>query len=53
MVKFKEAEERMFRNVFICRRCKTANRAPARKIAESKVTCRKCGYKRFKPKRKK
>ena len=53
MVKFKEAEERLFKDKFVCRRCKSVNRAPSRKIAEGAVTCRKCGYKKFKPKRKK
>ncbi len=53
MVKFPEAEARLFRNKFVCRRCKSVLRAPSRKIAEKKVKCRKCDGKAFKPKRKK
>ncbi|OYT31941.1 50S ribosomal protein L40e [Candidatus Woesearchaeota archaeon ex4484_78] len=53
MVKFPEAEERLFKNKFVCRRCKSVIRAPSRKIAEKLVKCRKCHGKAFKPKRKK
>ena len=53
MVKFPEAEQRLFRGKFVCRRCKSVVRVPGRKIAEGKVKCRTCDYKTFKPKRKK
>lgn len=53
MVKFPEADARMFRNKFVCRRCKSVIRAPSRKIADQQVKCRKCSGKKFKPKRKK
>ena len=53
MVKFPEADARMFRNKFVCRRCKSVIRSPSRKIAEKKVKCRNCAGKKFKPKRKK
>ena len=52
MAKFPEAEARMFKNRFVCRRCKTVQQVSPRKIAENMVTCRKCKYKKFKPKRK-
>ena len=53
MVKFPEADARMFKNKFVCRRCKSTVNAPNRKIAEGAVKCRKCQNKKFKPKRKK
>lgn len=53
MVKFPEADARLFRNKFVCRRCKSVIRSPSRKIAEGNITCRGCGSHKFKPKRKK
>ena len=51
MAKFPEAEARLFRNKFVCRRCKHVLRAPALRFAEGALTCRKCKYADFKPKR--
>ena len=53
MVKFPEADARLFKNRFVCRRCKSVLRAPSRKIADAMVKCRACMGKKFKPKRKK
>ncbi len=53
MAKFPEAEARLFRNKFVCRRCHTVMRLPSRKVAEGDATCRKCNAHKFKPKRKK
>lgn len=53
MVKFPEADVRLFRNKFVCRRCKAVIRAPSRKITDKVVKCRACQSKKFKPKRKK
>ncbi len=53
MAKFPEADARMFRNKFVCRRCKSVMNVPNRKVAEGAVKCRKCQGKAFKPKRKK
>ena len=53
MVKFHEADVRKFRNVFVCRRCKTKIKAPNIKIIQRKITCRRCGTKAFKAVRKK
>jgi len=53
MVRFPEADVRMFRNKFVCRRCHTVIRAPSRKIADKEIKCRKCAGKNFKSKRKK
>ena len=53
MVKFQEAEVRKFRNVFVCRKCKTKIKAPNLKIIQGKITCRRCHGKEFKSVRKK
>jgi ribosomal protein L40E len=53
MVKFPEAEKRIIKNIFICRRCKTKTRAPNLKVISGKVTCRKCNYKALRVIRKK
>ena len=53
MVKFAEAEVRKFRNVFICRKCKSKIKAPNMKIIQGKVRCRRCASKVFKAVRKK
>ena len=52
-MKFPEADVRLFRNKFVCRRCKSVLRAPARKVTDQDVKCRACAGKKFKPKRKK
>jgi len=53
MVKFHEAEVRMFRNVFVCRKCKSKIKSPNMKISQGKVSCRRCGSKAFRAVRKK
>jgi len=53
MAKFKEAEARMFRNIFVCRKCKSKIRSSMMKVLAGKVSCRKCGSKALRPIRKK
>jgi ribosomal protein L40E len=53
MAKIAAAQARLFKNVFICRECKSKMRADGRKVLLGRVKCRKCGSKAFKPKRKK
>ena len=53
MAKFQEAMARLFRNIFVCRKCKTKIRAPSIKVLEGKVKCRKCGSKALRPIRRK
>ncbi|MBI3033786.1 hypothetical protein HYY72_01370 [Candidatus Woesearchaeota archaeon] len=53
MVKFQEAEARLLRNVFVCRKCKSKLRAPNLKVVQGKVNCRKCGGKALRSVRKK
>ncbi len=53
MAKFPEAEARLFRNIFVCRRCKSKVRAPNLKVIAGKVSCRKCKSKVLRPVRRK
>ena len=47
------AQARLFKNIFVCKHCKSKVRADSRKIIEGKVRCRKCLKKAFRPIRKK
>ena len=53
MTKFPEAEARLFKNVFVCKKCKSVVRAPAMKVLAKEVKCRKCGSRALRVKRKK
>jgi len=53
MAKIKEADKRLFRNVFVCMKCKSKIKASPMKVSEGRVSCRKCGSKQLKPIRKK
>ena len=48
MVRFEEADARLFKNVWICMRCNAKNRSLSRKPAK----CRKCGSPRLRLKHK-
>jgi len=48
MAKFEEAEERLFKNIWICMRCNAKNRSQSGKPR----ACRKCGSKRLRLKHK-
>jgi len=45
MARFQEAEQRLFKNVFVCRKCKHKIRATNIAVIEGKVKCRFCGRK--------
>ncbi|QQG39056.1 MAG: hypothetical protein HYS32_01180 [Candidatus Woesearchaeota archaeon] len=49
MAKFPEATGRLFRNVYVCRRCKTKMRSSPLKILWKKVICKNCGGKALRP----
>ncbi len=49
MVKFPEAQVRLFGNVYVCRNCKTKIRSTPQKINLRKQKCRNCGKKVFRP----
>lgn len=53
MVRFPEAEARLFHNMFVCRRCKTRCKAPNMKVLAKKISCRKCSSKTLRPVRRK
>lgn len=53
MGKFAEADNRMFKNIFVCRRCKSKMKAPILKVLAGKVSCRQCSTKKLRVKRKK
>jgi ribosomal protein L40E len=53
MVKFPEAQARLFRNKFACKRCKSVIRSDMMKIMAGKAKCKKCGSKVLRPLRKK
>jgi ribosomal protein L40E len=53
MVKFPEAMNRKFKNVFVCRVCKSKRKVDVMKVLSGKVSCRKCGSKKLRAKRKK
>ena len=53
MAKIPEAEARLFRNIFVCRKCKSKIRATSMKVTQGKIRCRKCGSKVLRPVRKK
>ncbi|MBI1970346.1 50S ribosomal protein L40e [Candidatus Woesearchaeota archaeon] len=53
MVKFPEANARLFKNIFVCRRCKRKTRIPNRKVLSGKASCRKCSGRALRPVRKK
>ena len=53
MVKFEEAENRMFKNIFVCKKCKSKIRAPNLKVFAGKINCRKCGSKALRTVKKK
>jgi len=52
MARFPEADNRIFKNVYVCYKCKSKVKASYEKIKAGKVKCRKCQYKRFRPKNK-
>lgn len=53
MAKFPEAEERLFKNKFVCKKCNKVQRTSSLKVSEGKVRCRNCMRRSFKTKRKK
>ena len=53
MAKVAAAQSRLFKNVFVCKKCRSKIKAESRKIITGKIKCRKCGGKAFRPKKKK
>jgi len=44
--------ERLFKNVFVCLKCKHKMKSNPQKIKSGEVKCRTCGYSKFRPKSK-
>jgi len=53
MAKIPEAQNRLFKNVFICKKCHSKVRAHPEKILKGKVKCRKCKKNAFRAVKKK
>ncbi|HLD37945.1 MAG TPA: 50S ribosomal protein L40e [Candidatus Nanoarchaeia archaeon] len=53
MAKIPEAQNRLFKNIFICKECKTKMKSDSQRILKGRVKCRKCGRSAFRPIRKK
>lgn len=51
-MKIKEAKNRLWDRIWVCKKCKSKIRADGSKIREGKIKCRKCGSKDFRPKHK-
>ncbi len=47
MAKIKEATNRLFKNVYVCKNCQSKRKADPLKILKGKVKCRKCGKRSF------
>jgi len=53
MAKVPEAEVSLYKNVFVCKKCKSKTRAPNMKVIAGKISCRKCNSKALRVVRKK
>ncbi len=53
MGKIPEAMNRLFKNVFVCKACKSKMKVSPQKVLVGKAKCRKCGKRAFRPLRKK
>ncbi len=53
MAKIKEAHDRIFKNMYVCKKCRTKIRSDPQKILKGKVKCRKCKKNAFRPLKKK
>lgn len=51
--KIPEAQNRLFKNVFVCQRCGNKMRSDPQKVLKGKVKCRKCAKKQFRVLKKK
>jgi len=53
MAKIPEAQNRLFKNVFVCKNCQSKIKAKQIQVLEGKVKCRKCGKRALRPLKKK
>ena len=50
--KFKQAQDRLFKGVFVCRKCKHKIRSSSMRVLLGKTKCRHCGRRALRPKKK-
>jgi ribosomal protein L40E len=53
MAKFPEADARLMYRKFVCRKCKKVIKASNLDVLAGKISCRFCGSRALRPKRKK
>ncbi|MEM2707479.1 MAG: 50S ribosomal protein L40e [Candidatus Pacearchaeota archaeon] len=53
MAKIPAAQNRLFKNLFVCRKCKSKIRVHPSKVMSGKAKCRKCKSKALRPIRRK
>lgn len=53
MAKLPAAQARLFKNIFVCKECKSKIRTEPIRVISGKVRCRKCGSNALRPIRKK
>lgn len=51
--KIPEAQNRLFKNVFVCKKCQSKQKADPLKVIQGKIKCRKCDARVFRPLKKK
>jgi ribosomal protein L40E len=51
--KIPEAQNRLFKNVFICLKCSAKRKADPQRVLKGKIKCRKCQKKSFRVPKKK
>ena len=47
MAKFPEAQNRLYKNMFVCKKCKAKQKSTMQKVLKGELLCRKCGGKAF------
>lgn len=53
MAKIAEAQNRMFKNIYVCKNCQSKMKADPQKVLKGKVKCRKCKKTAFRTLKKK
>lgn len=51
--KIPEAQDRLFKNMFICQKCGLKKKADPQKVLKGKIRCRNCGKSQFRVPKKK
>lgn len=51
--KLPAAQKRMFKNIFVCRRCSSKIRTDPIRVVQKQVACRRCKGRAFRPVRSK